>query len=74
MDRTRNDASNNSSLPKKRLSSHCLATIAGHKSSQSHIATDGRSVSLGVDPHLGLMTRYLLLFDSYGLVIVEIPF
>jgi hypothetical protein len=37
---------------------------------QSHIATDGRSVSLGVEPHLGLMTRYLLLFDSYGLVIV----
>jgi hypothetical protein len=35
--------------------------------SQSHIATDGRSVSqlsLGVEHHLGLMTRYLLLFDS----------
>jgi hypothetical protein len=27
-----------------------------------------QSVSLGVEPHLGLMTRYLLLFDSYGLV------
>jgi hypothetical protein len=26
--------------------------------SQSYIATDGRSVSLGVEPHLGLMTRY----------------
>jgi hypothetical protein len=26
-----------------------------------------QSVSLGVEPHLGLMTRYLLLFDSYGL-------
>jgi hypothetical protein len=26
--------------------------------SQSHIATDGQSVSLGVKPHLGLMTRY----------------
>jgi hypothetical protein len=42
------------------------------KSSQSHIATDGQSVSqsvsLGVEPHVGLMTRYLLLFDSYGLV------
>jgi hypothetical protein len=39
--------------------------------SQSHIATDGQSVSqsvsLGVEPHLGLMTRYLLQFDSYGL-------
>jgi hypothetical protein len=41
--------------------------------SQSHIATDGQSVSLGVEPHLGLMTRYLLLFDSYGLVFVERP-
>jgi hypothetical protein len=27
-----------------------------------------KSVNLGVDPHLSLMTRYLLLFDSYGLV------
>jgi hypothetical protein len=36
--------------------------------SQNHIATDGQSVSLGVKPHLGLMTRYLLLFDSYSLV------
>jgi hypothetical protein len=34
--------------------------------SQSHIATDGQSVSLGVEPHLELTTRYLLLFDSYG--------
>jgi hypothetical protein len=44
---------------------------ASTQSSQSHIATDGqsvsRSVSLGVEPHLGLMTRYLLLFDSYDL-------
>jgi hypothetical protein len=29
-----------------------------------------QSVSLGVQPHLGLMTRYLLPFDSYGLVFV----
>jgi hypothetical protein len=28
-----------------------------------------QSVSLGVEPHLGLMTRYLLLFDSYELVL-----
>jgi hypothetical protein len=28
-----------------------------------------QSVSLGVEPQLGLMTRYLLLFDSYGLVL-----
>jgi hypothetical protein len=31
--------------------------------------TVSQSVSLGVEPHLGLMTRYLLLFDSYGLVL-----
>jgi hypothetical protein len=30
--------------------------------------TVSQSVSLGVEPHLGLMTRYLVLFDSYGLV------
>jgi hypothetical protein len=41
--------------------------------SQSHIATDGQSVSFAVEPHLGLMTRYLLLFDSYGLVFVGRP-
>jgi hypothetical protein len=28
--------------------------------------TVGQSVSLGIEPHLGLMTRYLLLFGSYG--------
>jgi hypothetical protein len=28
--------------------------------------TVSQSVNLGVEPHLGLMTRYLLLFDSYG--------
>jgi hypothetical protein len=35
--------------------------------------TVGQSVSLGVEPHLGLMTRYLLLFDSYGVVFVGRP-
>jgi hypothetical protein len=30
--------------------------------------TVSQSVSLGVEPHLELMTRYLVLFDSYGLV------
>jgi hypothetical protein len=35
--------------------------------------TVSQSVSLGVDPHLGLMTRYLLHFDSYGLVFVGPP-
>jgi hypothetical protein len=34
--------------------------------------TVSQSVSLGVEPHLGLMTRYLLLFDSYGLVFILI--
>jgi hypothetical protein len=32
--------------------------------------TISQLVSLGVEPHLGPMTRYLLLFDSYGLVFV----
>jgi hypothetical protein len=35
--------------------------------------TVSQSVSLGVEPHLGLMTRYLLMFDSYGLVFVGRP-
>jgi hypothetical protein len=35
--------------------------------------TVGQSLSLGVESHLGLMTRYLLLFDSYGLVFVGRP-
>jgi hypothetical protein len=30
--------------------------------------TVSQSLSLGVEHHLGFMTRYLLLFDSYGLV------
>jgi hypothetical protein len=32
-----------------------------------------QSVSFGVQPHLRLMTRYLLLFDSYDLVFVGHP-
>jgi hypothetical protein len=44
------------------------------KSNQSHIATDDQSISKsGVEPHLGPITRYLLLFDSYGLVFVGRP-
>jgi hypothetical protein len=31
--------------------------------------TVSQSVSLGVEPNVGLMTRYLLLFDSYGLIL-----
>jgi hypothetical protein len=41
--------------------------------SQGYIATDGQTVSLGVEPHLRFMTRYLLLFDTYGLVFVGRP-
>jgi hypothetical protein len=45
------------------------------------MTTDGRSVSqsvsqsvsLDVKPNLGLMTKYLSLFNSYGLVIVGCP-
>jgi hypothetical protein len=35
--------------------------------------TVSQSVSLGVELHIGLMTRYLLLFDSYRLVFVGRP-
>jgi hypothetical protein len=35
--------------------------------------TVSQSVSLSVEPHLGLMTRHLLLFDSYGHVSVGRP-
>jgi hypothetical protein len=35
--------------------------------------TVSQSVSHGVKPHLGSMTRYLLLCGSYGLVLVGRP-
>jgi hypothetical protein len=35
--------------------------------------TVSQSVSLGIETHLGLMTRYLLLFSSYGLDFVGRP-
>jgi hypothetical protein len=35
--------------------------------------TVSQSVSLGVEPHLGLMTRYILLFDNYGLCFCGAP-
>jgi hypothetical protein len=35
--------------------------------------TVSQSVSLGVEPHPGLMTRYLLLFDRYGLCFFVAP-
>jgi hypothetical protein len=34
------------------------------------LLTVSQSVSLGVEPRLRLMTRYLLLFDSYGLFLL----
>jgi hypothetical protein len=43
--------------------------------SQSHITTDGQLISKSwYRAHLGLMTRYLLLFDSYGLVLWGLSF
>jgi hypothetical protein len=30
--------------------------------------TVSQLASLGVQPHLGLMTRYVLLFENYGIV------
>jgi hypothetical protein len=35
--------------------------------------TVSQSVSLGVEPHLGLMTKHFLLFDIYGLVFGGLP-
>jgi hypothetical protein len=35
--------------------------------------TVGQSVSLGIEPCLGLITRYLFLFESYGLVFCGAP-
>jgi hypothetical protein len=35
--------------------------------------TVNQSVRLGVEPHLGLMTKYYLLFDSYCLVLGRAP-
>jgi hypothetical protein len=37
------------------------------------LLTVSQSVSLGVESHLGLMTRYILLFDNYGLAFVGRP-
>jgi hypothetical protein len=36
----------------------CHMSYMGESSSQSHIDTDSQSVSVGVEPHLGLMIRY----------------
>jgi hypothetical protein len=58
------------------LTSTRFGLICQVKSSQDKVTLlliVGQSVSLGVEPHLGLMTRYLLLFYSYGLVFVGRP-
>jgi hypothetical protein len=51
------------------------ALLKSKSKSKSHYdwRSDSQSVSLGVDPHLELMTRYLLLFESHGLVFVGRP-
>jgi hypothetical protein len=56
---------------------NCVGLLPRTASVKSKSHCDWRSVSqsvsLGVEPHLGLMTRHLLLFDSYGLVFCGAP-
>jgi hypothetical protein len=47
--------------------------LTSHKVEVTLRLAVNQSASLGVDPSLRLMTRYLLLFDSYGVVIVGRP-
>jgi hypothetical protein len=47
--------------------------LTGSKVKVTLRLTVGQSVNLGVEPHLGLMTRYLLHFDFYGLVFLGRP-
>jgi hypothetical protein len=51
----------------------CSKTRKSQKVKVTLRLTVSQSASLGVEPHLGLMTRYLLLFESYGLVFVGRP-
>jgi hypothetical protein len=55
-----------------------LASTRGTKPVQVKVKvtlrlTVSQSISLGVELHSGVMTRYLLLFDSYSLVFVGCP-
>jgi hypothetical protein len=50
-----------------------LLSLYSQLNSQSVKVTLGLTVCKSVSLGLGLMTRYLLLFDSYGLVFVERP-
>jgi hypothetical protein len=57
------------------LNDDCLKTELRLTRSQVKVKvtlrlTVSQSVSLGIEPHLGPMTRSLLLCDSYGLVLV----
>jgi hypothetical protein len=54
----------------KLVLSHLLSKV---KVKVTFRLTVNQSVSLDVEPHLGLMTRYLLLFDSYGLFVCVTP-
>jgi hypothetical protein len=54
-------------------SSNCSLKTLSNQVKVTLWLTVSQSVSLGVKPHLGLMTRYLLPFDSYGLVFVGRP-
>jgi hypothetical protein len=63
-------------LPSSELDPILLTTVLYSVPSKVKVTlqlTISQSVSLGVEPHLGRMTRYLLLFDSYGLVLCGTP-
>jgi hypothetical protein len=51
----------------------CKLLYVFKSQSYSHIATDIQSVCLGVEPRLGLMTRYSFLIESYSPVHMERP-
>jgi hypothetical protein len=54
------------------MSSHSLRNWK-HEVKVTLRLTVSQSISLGVEPRLGLMTRYLLLYDSYGLALCGAP-
>jgi hypothetical protein len=61
-------------LPKLNSSFSTTVLYSSKSQTQSHIANDGQSLSRSLrQTHQGLMTRYLLLFDSFGLVFVGRP-
>jgi hypothetical protein len=58
------------SFPYRTELSWTLFSSESKSKSHSDWQPASQSVSLCVVPHVGLLTRYLLLFDSYGLVFV----